>query len=166
MQRRWDTRIFRGGILKKSSANKQVSETKSESVPSTENVSSDDIPSTASDQFAVSGKSLDVYYVIDASNSLDGTDPRCLRFDVFTLFQEELKKLIRPSGDVRATLVLFAGAARVHSTRADFLKLTYTELVSLYRLEICSTSSGTNAIDALNLTVSTAKSLQRSESVV
>jgi uncharacterized protein YegL len=152
---------FSGGrALKKSSESKQVPETKNESGPETENVSGEAVPPKASDQFAVSGKSLDVYYVIDASNSLDGTDPRCLRFDAFKLFQEELKKLLGPAGDVRATLVLFSGSARVHSTRTDFLKLTSTELTSLYRSQICSTSSGTNVTDALDLTMSTAQRLQ------
>lgn len=60
-----------------------------------------------SNLFAIAGKSLDVYFVIDASNSLNKNDPNCLRFTAFQLFQEELKKLLGPTGDVRATLVLF-----------------------------------------------------------
>ena len=123
-------------------------------------ISADGEGAQDSNLFAIKGKSLDVYFVIDASDSLQKNDPNCLRFTAFQLFQEELKKLLGPTGDVRASVILFAKSARLLSTQDDFLKLTTGEITNLYKSSICSNSSGTNATAALNLTVSTAQQLQ------
>lgn len=153
-----------GGALKKSPENKKIVEQKPSPTTVTENsaeaISGEVNGVQDSNLFAVKGKSLDVYFVIDASDSLRSNDPNCLRFTAFQLFQEELKKLLGPTGDVRASLILFANTAKLHSTQNDFLKLTATEITTLYKSSICSNSSGTNATAALSLAVLTSQKLQ------
>jgi hypothetical protein len=153
-----------GGSAKKSPVSRIDSEQNPNSTFDPENsadsISGDGKDVQDSNMFAIKGKSLDVYFVIDASGSLQKNDPGCLRFAAFQLFQEELKKLLGPTGDVRASVILFANSARLLSTQNDYLKLTTEEITSLYKSSICSNSSGTNATAALNLTASTAQQLQ------
>ena len=109
--------------------------------------------------FASKGKSLDAYFIIDVSGSLERNDPGCERYNAFFEFRRSIASLLGSNGDVRANIILFSEQARFHSTNDQFIQMSDSDFESTYRRTICSAQGETNPGDAFTLTKSKAEEL-------
>jgi hypothetical protein len=112
--------------------------------------------------FAASGKSLDAYFIVDVSGSLEMNDPDCERYNAFFEFRRSIASLLGPSGDVRASLILFSDRPRFHSTTDQFIQMSDVDFESSFRNDICSAQGETNPGDAFSLTKVKAEELMSS----
>jgi uncharacterized protein YegL len=101
--------------------------------------------------FASEGKSLDAYFIIDVSGSLEKNDPDCQRYRAFLEFRNSLESFLGASGDVRASLILFSERPRFHSTNDQFIQMSDSDFESAYRRSICFAQGETNPGDAFSL---------------
>jgi hypothetical protein len=112
--------------------------------------------------FAAEGKSLDAYFIIDVSGSLEENDPDCDRYSAFLEFRNSLESFLGPAGDVRASLVLFSERPRFHSTNDQFIQMGESDFESTYRRAICFAQGETNPGDAFSLTKAKAEEIMAS----
>lgn len=113
-----------------------------------------------SGSLAEKGKSLDLYFMVDVSGSLKGTDPDCDRWDAILDFKKELTDFLGIDGDVRTTFIKFSDKAKHFGTINDWLGMSDGDFKNDYKSDICDRSGNTNTSDALEETVNEYKNLK------
>lgn len=123
----------------------------------------------AGESFLQPGKSLDLYVIMDKSNSLqlivdnkgevvEGTDPKCKRFDALLDLIDEIKKKLVAKENVRLTVITFGTDPKYANDRRfffmgrpltesvlntvgstdDLLSLSRDKISEIYRAGVCS----------------------------
>lgn len=110
-------------------------------------------PVYAGSSIAEKGKSLDLYFTIDVSDSLKKTDTNCDRLTAILDFKDALISYLGKDGDVRANFVKFSTGASYFGTEKDFLTISNSNFKAKYQKEICEVKGGTNTAAGLEETM-------------